>query len=145
MAAWSIDKASVSSDCLEGEVIAIHLGTGIYYSLRGTAAALWQELREPADAATLARSLLRTHEVGPEQAEHDSRAFLELLQGEALLAAIDLPPSPPPAAAVAGGRSVYSPPRVERFADLQDLLLMDPIHDVGAQGWPNRPASAKTP
>ena len=23
--------------------------------------------------------------------------------------------------------------------DLQDLLLLDPIHDVGAQGWPHRP------
>ena len=144
MTAWVIDRASVSSDSLEGEVIAIHLGTGIYYSLRGSAAFLWQELGQPADAATLARTLQRTYEIDPDRAEQDIRAFLDFMQREALVVAAERP-AVPTAEACAGTRAAYVPPQVERFADLQDLLLMDPIHDAGAQGWPNRPAPAKKP
>jgi hypothetical protein len=27
---------------------------------------------------------------------------------------------------------------VERFTDMQDLLLLDPIHDTSDMGWPQR-------
>lgn len=33
-------------------------------------------------------------------------------------------------------RRPYQPPQVEAFNDLQDILLLDPIHDVDEAGWP---------
>ena len=34
----------------------------------------------------------------------------------------------------------FSAPVVETFADLQDLIVLDPVHEVDATaGWPNRP------
>lgn len=30
----------------------------------------------------------------------------------------------------------YRPPVLEVFADMQDLLLLDPIHDIDEVGWP---------
>ena len=38
-----------------------------------------------------------------------------------------------------GERRPFSPPQVQRFDDLQELLLLDPIHDVSDQGWPHTP------
>jgi len=136
--AWVIDREAVSSDFLEGEVVAIHLGTGIYYSLRGSAAVLWQALAQPADAAQLGAILAAQFAVTPAQAEQDATPFLFRLQVEGLVR---------PAASGAGPAAApapvsvlpYTAPEFERFADLQDLLLLDPIHDVGAQGWPQRP------
>jgi hypothetical protein len=32
----------------------------------------------------------------------------------------------------------FSPPVLNPYEDMQALLLLDPIHDVGEQGWPNR-------
>ena len=32
----------------------------------------------------------------------------------------------------------FSPPVFEKFMDLQDLLLLDPIHEVDEIGWPHQ-------
>ncbi len=138
MSTWIINRDSVSADLLEGEVVAIHLGTGIYYSLRGTAAAFWEMLGKPADASLLAAALGARFAVEPETARRDAAAFLAQLEKEALIRPADAG-APGEAIAPAAGRAPYAPPVLERFSDLQDLLLLDPIHDVGAQGWPHRP------
>lgn len=47
-----------------------------------------------------------------------------------------------PGAAGANGETAapeYVPPELEKFTDLSDYFLIDPIHDVGLAGWPNRP------
>ena len=137
MPTWVINRESVSSDFLEGEVVAIHLGTGIYYSLRGPAAVLWQALDQPRDAAGLGSLLTGQFDVSAETAAADAAAFLERLLAEQIVRPSDLAGAA--AGAPSGDRRPYLPPVIERFADLQDLLLLDPIHDVGAQGWPNRP------
>jgi len=28
------------------------------------------------------------------------------------------------------------PPKIEIFSDMQDILLLDPVHDVDQSGWP---------
>ena len=30
----------------------------------------------------------------------------------------------------------YAAPKLATYSDLQDLLLLDPIHDVDETGWP---------
>ena len=30
----------------------------------------------------------------------------------------------------------FAPPRLEKYSDLEDLLVLDPIHDVDEAGWP---------
>jgi hypothetical protein len=43
------------------------------------------------------------------------------------------------AAAVAqtNGRP-YSPPKLSAYTDMQELLLLDPVHEVDDAGWPSR-------
>lgn len=136
MAAWTIDRESVSFDFLEGEVVAIHLGTGIYYSLRGAAATLWQALETPSEPAGIVAALSEAYDAAPGALEADVRAFLERLQMEQLIVEKSSAGSVPQAALAI--KAPYAPPVLERFSDLQDLLLLDPIHDVGAEGWPHR-------
>jgi len=123
---------------MDGEVIAIHLGTGMYYSLRGSAAVLWGALDEPNDVAGMAAVLTGQFEVSAEQAGKEVEAFLARLREEQMVVvaetAVPAKPLAPPAE-----RRPFTPPLLERYADLQDLLLLDPIHDVGAQGWPHLP------
>jgi len=37
----------------------------------------------------------------------------------------------------------YAPPVLETFSDMQDLLLLDPIHEVDDAGWPMAPRQAQ--
>jgi Coenzyme PQQ synthesis protein D (PqqD) len=137
MSAWRLNRESVSHDVMHGEVVAIHLGTGIYYSLRGTAAVIWQMLQIPVEAAAVTVALAEACRVETAAIETDVGRFLQRLREEQLI--VEEVSADPVPGTVAAGLTVYAAPELERFADLQDLLLLDPIHDVGAQGWPHRP------
>jgi len=54
------------------------------------------------------------------------------LLGEELIA----PGAAPAATQVPVITGAWVAPRLEKFTDLQTLLLLDPIHDVDEQGWP---------
>jgi len=36
----------------------------------------------------------------------------------------------------------FAEPVLTRYEDIQELLLIDPIHEVDEDGWPQRPAGA---
>ena len=46
-------------------------------------------------------------------------------------------PSPP--ASNGGSASADVEPQLSSYTDMQELLLLDPIHEVDESGWPNRP------
>ena len=31
----------------------------------------------------------------------------------------------------------FEKPVIEKFSDMQEMLLLDPIHEVSEMGWPN--------
>jgi len=65
----------------------------------------------------------------------------DLLQEQLLVAADEQQLAAPPLERHgAGSRPPFQMPVVERYTDMADLLLLDPIHDVNAEGWPH-PAS----
>jgi hypothetical protein len=35
--------------------------------------------------------------------------------------------------------SGFEPPVLEKFTDMQDLILLDPVHEVDERGWPHVP------
>ena len=41
-----------------------------------------------------------------------------------------------PAADHDAPKPAFDPPRLEKYSDMQDYLLIDPIHEVDEPGWP---------
>lgn len=39
----------------------------------------------------------------------------------------------------------FEPPVLEKYTDMQDLLLLDPIHEVDDTGWPKRKNQTDNP
>ena len=128
-----IPADGVTFERLDEEILAIHLGSGLYYSMVGTAADCWDGLVAGITVEIIANTLGRLAE--SEDAEGEVRSFVATLVEEKLVI--------PDQGQRAGSptwtpMSMYTPPILERFGDLQDLLLIDPIHDVSEQGWPRR-------
>ena len=104
---------------------------GLFYSLGGGAITLWAWLSEGRTLDEIVAAY-----AGDANAPAAIRAFTEQLVAEALLQ--------PCSKDVSVGRfeallpRPFEPPVIERFDDLQGLLLVDPIHDVSDQGWPLR-------
>jgi hypothetical protein len=79
------------------------------------------------------------YEVDLETARQDVERFASQLLEERLVEASDAEPDavPPSASSTSSSnRLPYQPPTIEKFDDLQELLLLDPVHEVDEAGWP---------
>jgi hypothetical protein len=131
---YELNNPPMIAELVEGEIIAIDLERGSYYSLQGDAARLWEAIV----AGYPAEEILGAVNSPARPADLDSglRRFIEALLAEQLIRpAAGSAASGEPIAALAPWSSeslVF-----ERFTDMQDLLVLDPIHEVDDQaGWP---------
>jgi hypothetical protein len=107
--------------------------------MQGSARALWRLLAGGAAGIDeVTDALLASYAETPPSAAEDVRAFVDrLVEHQLLRGAANAAVTPAP---LNEDQGRYAPPVVEAFTDMQELVLLDPVHDVGAAGWPNRPA-----
>jgi hypothetical protein len=121
----------------ESEIIAINLDSGAYYSLVGASAKLWKLICAGASIGQLTEYFSAAHAVDPQSMARDVDAFLRRLQSESLVVDADCAPSgtlslDPPS----GNKTAFAGFDMSIYTDMRDLLLLDPVHDVGDSGWP---------
>jgi hypothetical protein len=142
-----MDPAQVVHEQVDDEVIVIHLARGNYFSLAGSGTQIWTMLTAGLPPGEIGRSLAEVHSNPAEEIEAMVGAFVERLLDEDLLQAID--GADQGAEPSVEGRAVAAddqlpgldPPRLEKYTDMQDYLLIDPIHEVEDPGWPARKPS----
>ena len=123
-------------DVIDGQVLIIRSDTGSYYSLEGSAADVWRGLMAGLDDDQIVAGLEARYAGDSGNVAADVDAFLVSLLREGLVEEgqidlmTELPTAVPPAAA-------WFAPTLQAFTDMQDLLLFDPIHEVGPEGWPH--------
>ena len=136
-----IDPVQVVHETIDGEVIIIQLERGNYFSLSGSGARLWALLisgHTPAEAAVL---LGEHYGMPPSEMERWVGELVQELVEEGLIApgGDGAPAAGPQNGAVLGDAPVgeFAPSKLEKYTDMQDHLLIDPIHDVTVSGWPS--------
>lgn len=124
-----------------GEVVAIDLGTGAYYSLRGPAAVIWDALDAGLTVEAVVDHVRATHQVGDADVFADVASAIDTLTGHDLIAVGEPEPTQPQDL----GRDLpYETPVIEAFTDMADVILLDPVHDVDAEaGWPHQTAATE--
>jgi hypothetical protein len=136
MSSFRVNSPPVVHDTIDGETVVIHPVTGIYYSLSGTASWIWDRLARGWDTPSILTALQSAYPQEPESVIHESyEAFLQELAKEQLV----VPASQAVTAAEPGSQPDGQPfvaPVLQRYQDMQELLLLDPIHEVEASGWP---------
>ncbi len=129
---------SVIAETIGDETMVIDTESGIFYSLRSVASALWTLLE---GGATLGALVAVTEGRYPDAdgVATAVRSFVQALADEALVAATEASPHP---SAVDAERitwpAAFDAPRLYAHRDMNDLLLVDPLHDVDDAGWPHR-------
>ena len=123
---------------LDDQVMMINLETGAYFALERTAADCWSALVAGARPDGLVQVLAAGYEVDQDRAAADVDAFLRSLVDEGIISWSPEAPAVDPVdpAAIATARAPYTPPQIDKHDDLEELLLLDPIHDIGPEGWP---------
>jgi len=125
---------------VDGDAILIQMDSGTYFSLRGAACSAWSILSGGCSAAELAAGLRRVCTGCPSAGiEEEAADFIRALQQEDLIVEGAGPDSE-----VAPVSAPYTALQFEKFTDMQDLLLADPIHEVSEAGWPTLPPGVKS-
>lgn len=140
MRTWALKDKGVIHQEFEGEVVVIDLESGNYFSLPGAGGELWRRLTAGrASVHDLAATLLARYDVAPDTVLTDIGIFLAELEREGLAVGGEgADGSVASVAPPAREKRSYVAPTVETFRELQDLFLLDPVHDVDpAVGWPH--------
>jgi Coenzyme PQQ synthesis protein D (PqqD) len=122
---YRVNDREISAKVVDGEAVIINLSTGVYYSLTGSGALVWALLERGHGRGAIVDELSRRYGIDAERAGADLDELLATLGAEALIAETDsrADPSPSELDFPAGG---YEPPTLEKYADMADLLALDP-------------------
>jgi hypothetical protein len=140
---YRINAPTVAYQNVEDEAILIQFDSGCYYSTDGLGTEILSLLRQGASAITVVEILADRYCADLQDVYRAVKPFIEQLGTENLVVA-------QPGDVVDGGSGRQSmgstgaarpqcpiePPVLHKYTDLQDLLLLDPIHDTDDAGWP---------
>ncbi|MFN7924031.1 MAG: PqqD family protein [Bryobacteraceae bacterium] len=141
---YRVNEPDVIYQSFDDEVVVIHLPTGVYHSLPGLGGDVFRWLTSGGTSLVdVITSVAARYDAPRETIERDVAGLRDQLVLRHLIV---------PAAANGGSHSAtvsengdgllpYVAPALNCHDDLQELFLLDPIHDVSQAGWPNLPES----
>lgn len=134
-----LNGPGVVCDVVADEVVFVNLESGAYYSTEATGAAIWQLLAEGRTIADTCRAIGTRYAGDPVEIEQSVRALVDQLLAEALVRVGEgtAPLSGAPLEDAAPDRPPFMGVVLQKYVDLEELLLLDPIHEVDESGWPN--------
>jgi hypothetical protein len=144
----SIAGPHVIHEVFDDEVVIVNLESGRYYTMSEVGAGIWQLIRDGAAVEAICAAVNRQYDGAPAKMTAAVEGFLDELEREGLVvpAARDVATPYAPVSDEPGNQTrTFQPPSLHKYTDMEDLLLLDPIHEVDATGWPNRrpgPAAA---
>ena len=131
----------ILSEELEGEVIAINMESGAYYSLGGSASLIWTRIGSGASVSEVVELYQPTDDT---DIKAEVESFLSTLLDKQLIAVSESGSTDPVKDDHEKGSLVFKSPNIDEFTDMEEFLLVDPIHDVASTGWPNLPEEDKS-
>jgi len=137
---YAIDESQIVSEVIDGEAIVVNLTNGYYYSLDAPAAEIWAWLQSGWSIAEIVSAIRRGYDCSSSDPEPAVRALIDSLVTDELVAPFEAGAAPPAVESpdgTPGARSPFRAPSMQRFSDMQGLLLVDPVHEVDDTGWPH--------
>ncbi len=136
---YRANEPRIVHETLDGQSLIMDMAVGTYFSCDGVSSTAWIALTEGATPAELAEWLSREYGAEPAGVEHDVRQFVASLVAESMVVERSEPALAGDPFASPRAPGPYQGLVVERFTDLADLILLDPVHDVTDAGWPHTP------
>lgn len=133
---FTVPADHVVHETIDGETVIFHLTTGVYYSLTEAGVDVWHALLDGCTVEEIAERLAGQYEAPRDDLETAVAKLLSELEHEDLIVAAETAAVAAETAA-SETRRPFTAPELKKYDDMQDLLLIDPIHDVEEQqGWP---------
>jgi hypothetical protein len=128
------------SQQFDSEVVLANYQNGVYYNLDGSAAQIWLGLKVNRTVEEIGRALAAATGGDVTSITQQVQAFVDSMLAEGLIAngAADARSETSIENWTPVLSGAFVAPEFQRFDNLRELLLMDPVHDAGEEGWPLR-------
>lgn len=129
---FEVNTPEVVAEVIDSELVAIHLGSGCYYHGNVSGAQIWELLTHHYTLGEISSELAVTYNLTKDQALADALSFVKKLHQEKLIRKSGNLAQVPTSLTKIGD---YLLPTLKKHEDMKELLLLDPIHDVGEKTW----------
>ena len=134
-----INSPAIVHQIIDGEAVVINLSKGYYYSFNQVGSLIWELIGQRLSFEAVKRKLSDLFTVNTAPVEQDLKEFLNaLVQEELIVDSEDTASENQASIAMPDEKIQYNKPTFQKYTDMQDFLLVDPIHDVDEMGWPHK-------
>lgn len=137
---FKINSPDIVSETIDGEAVIVSLSRGVYYSLDQVGVDVWDLISKGYSSAKIVRTMQQKFDGEPQLIERSVLDLFAQLQAEQLVTAI-APSTEEDATPITESpvKEKFVPPVLQKYSDMVDLLMLDPIHDVDeTEGWPTK-------
>ena len=140
---WILTNQSVIiSQVIDDEAIIVNIETGVYYSLREPGATAWRLMEQGVTVESIIKELTQKYNGSLTDITSGVQLLLDELESENLITRTQSPVqddvvSPTSSEFTASQKQPFCMPVLEKFDDMAQLLLLDPVHEVNEEGWPH--------
>ncbi len=138
---FRVKRPEVLYESFDDEIVIIDFVSGNYYSLAGSGAEIWHLVDDGADSGQIAEEMAARYDGAAPDIALAVQEFLARLERDGLIVPDERGDHrlrwTPPQRKPGRERPPFEPPNLQRYSDMQELLLLDPIHDVDEAGWPS--------
>jgi hypothetical protein len=141
---FHINKPKVIHETIDDEVVLIDFDSGNYYSLNKAGADIWGFIERGSTLGEIVEGITYRYQGRREDIQEATIRLLDELLEEALITSAsegqgsgDGRSERAGAAPSVNNKPAFEAPALHKYTDMQDLLLLDPIHEVEEDGWPS--------
>ena len=137
MRRFRVNEPNVVFEAFDEEIVAVNLDTGNYYSIAKSGPKIWMDLANGFSCEEIVDHLQSYYIDEQNVITSEVATFVDRLVTEKLI--VEAPERLNRNASVqelAANKIPFEAPVIEDYADMQDLLMLDPIHEVDPAGWP---------
>ncbi len=144
-----INTPKIVHETIDGETVILNLDNGNYYSLLGLGAQIWGYIDSGVPVCGIVEKVKCDYAGNGTDVDGAVEKFVSELCQEGLTIGHEAPanegfqwPAETGSPDANGDKELFSAPILNKYSDMQDLLLLDPIHDVDEEaGWPTNKAT----
>ncbi len=133
---YSIFDTNIINDIFGEEVVLVNLESGVYYSLRSSATQIWKGIIYQYSIEELVIDLMEIYQANENELLAEVQQFIQTLLEKKIIKEADFDHKIIVESAPMSEKVAFLSPIIETFSDMQEILLLDPVHDVDKAGWP---------
>lgn len=142
---YKVNQPSVVFEKFDDELVLINLDTGNYYSFESVGAYIWDFVQDGFSYSEIMHEVSGEYRGDPAAIENAVKDFVNKLSEEGLI----VPDGVQPTAGrkktdtshgteVAKQKKDFELPVLNKFTNMQDFLLVDPIHEIDYSDYPKK-------